>query len=86
MQAIINDDKEFLRGYLLAQKDFLEHHLTQWVPKFLDKLQNFARVSFYIRLAEITSMVITQDLEFVTAKLLEKDSVASQVAYKNKFL
>ncbi|MCZ7393017.1 MAG: molecular chaperone TorD family protein [Candidatus Methanoperedens sp.] len=84
--AAFNEGDEFLKGYRLAQKDFLVRHPVRWVPEFRDKLRSFAGASFYTRLAEITSVVISQDLEFVTSNLLEKGPTASQVAYKNKFL
>ncbi|OQY98058.1 MAG: hypothetical protein B6D35_13150 [Candidatus Brocadia sp. UTAMX2] len=68
-QAKIDGNPEFLRGYLLAQKDFLERHLIQWIPKFCESLQNSARVPFYALLARITSMFITGELERVTSKV-----------------
>ncbi|MCF6156201.1 MAG: hypothetical protein E3K36_13375 [Candidatus Brocadia sp.] len=68
-QARIDGNPEFLKGYLLAQKDFLERHLIQWVPKFCDSLQNSANVPFYVLIARIVLMFITCELELVSAKL-----------------
>jgi DMSO reductase family type II enzyme chaperone len=51
------------KGYLLAQKDFLERHLTQWIPEFCLKLQESASLPFYTLLARITSCFITSEFE-----------------------
>jgi DMSO reductase family type II enzyme chaperone len=52
-----------LSGYRMAQKDFLERHLMQWVPKFQNKLQNSP---FYLQLAEITLLFIACECELLT--------------------
>ncbi len=62
-------DTELLKGYVLAQKDFLERHLTRWVPKFCDRLKSSDYVDFYIRLAQITSKTAACELTFVTSNL-----------------
>jgi len=59
-----------LSGYLLAQKDFLERHLMQWVPGFRNKLQNSP---FYFQLAEITLLFITCEFELLNANLLNPE-------------
>ncbi len=64
-EAMGTDDEEILKGYLLAQKDFLERHLIQWVPKFCLKLYNSAGVPFYARLARIMSGFITCEFELL---------------------
>ncbi len=58
---------EKLKEYLLAQKDFLERHLIQWIPGFCSKLQDPESPPFYALLARITSSFI--DCEF---ELLQK--------------
>jgi DMSO reductase family type II enzyme chaperone len=57
-----------LSGYLLAQKDFLERHLMQWVPGFRNKLQNSP---FYFQLAEIMLLFINCEFELLRADLQE---------------
>ncbi|MGB8217772.1 MAG: molecular chaperone TorD family protein [Candidatus Methanoperedens sp.] len=57
-----------LSGYLLAQKDFLERHLIQWVPGFCNKLQNSP---FYFQLAEIMLLFISCEFELLNADLQE---------------
>lgn len=59
------EDEKELSGYLMAQKDFLERHLMQWVPGFCNKLQNSP---FYFQLAEITLLFITSEFEFLTSR------------------
>lgn len=68
-QSVEDDNTEFLKGYRLAQNDFLKHHLIQWVPKFHDRLESSARFPFYTRLAWLTSVFLAQDMELVTANL-----------------
>jgi DMSO reductase family type II enzyme chaperone len=60
-----------LSGYLLAQKDFLERHLMQWVPGFRNKLQNSP---FYFQLAEIMLLFITCEFELLTTDLQKLNS------------
>jgi DMSO reductase family type II enzyme chaperone len=67
--AIGTGDEENHRGYLRAQKDFLERHMKQWVPEFCLKLQNQANAPFYAQLAQIMSRFITIELELLTANL-----------------
>ncbi len=68
-QAGIDGNQEFLKGYRLAQKDFLERHMIQWIPKFCDSLQNSAGIPFYILIARTTSLFISCELELVSSKL-----------------
>ena len=67
--AIRDNDMEVLQVCLLAQKDFLERHLMQWVPKFSGKLQSLASVPFYLQLAQITSIFLTCELELVNSSI-----------------
>ncbi len=57
-QAMETGDEEKHKGYLLAQKDFLERHLSRWVPEFCLRVQNSAGAPFYDLLARITSRFI----------------------------
>lgn len=68
-QARIDEDAEFLGGYLLAQKDFLRRHPAQWVPKFCDLLCSRADIPFYHLLARIAVTFITHELELVTSRV-----------------
>jgi DMSO reductase family type II enzyme chaperone len=66
-EALREDKAEELKGYLLAQKDFLERHLIQWIPEFCLKLQDSTSLPFYARLARITSRFISSEFELMTA-------------------
>jgi DMSO reductase family type II enzyme chaperone len=77
VQAIKDENPELLKGYRLAQKDFLERHLIQWVPKFYERLQSSARFPFYTGLAGITSVFLAQDMELVTINLEEEQGKTS---------
>ncbi|MCZ7401615.1 MAG: molecular chaperone TorD family protein [Candidatus Methanoperedens sp.] len=68
-EALGEDKLEEYKGYLLAQKDFLERHLIQWIPEFCLKLQDSASLTFYVRLGQITSRFISSEFELVTANL-----------------
>lgn len=68
-QARKNEDCELLNDYIKAQKDFLECHLIQWVPKFCDSLQKASILPFYLLIARITSSFITYELELLTSIL-----------------
>ncbi|VVB91559.1 Putative dimethyl sulfoxide reductase chaperone [uncultured archaeon] len=68
-QAITDENPELLKGYRLAQKDFLGRHLVRWAPKFHDRLQSSARFPFYTELSRLTSVFLAQDMELVTANL-----------------
>jgi len=62
-EAQRGDKVEEHKGYLLAQKDFLERHVNQWIPEFSLKLQESASLPFYTLLARITSCFITSEFE-----------------------
>jgi putative dimethyl sulfoxide reductase chaperone len=77
VQAVKDENPELLKGYRLAQKDFLERHLIQWVPKFHERLQSSARFPLYTGLAWITSVFLAQDMELVTISLEEEQGKTS---------
>lgn len=56
-----------LSSYLLAQKDFLERHMIDWFPKFLEKVQQVDRLPFYPDLARITMRFTNCEYKFINA-------------------
>ena len=58
-------DGDSRKQYVHAQKDFLERHLSLWVPKFCTALQEKITEPFYLNLAAITARFIMDDLEWV---------------------
>ncbi len=67
--ALRGGKTEKLKGYLLAEKDFLERHLVQWVPGFCLKLQNSEGLPFYPGLAQIVSGFISSEFELLIANM-----------------
>jgi len=57
-----------MRRFVHAQKDFLERHLLQWVPKYCAALQEKLDEPFYLQLAALTARFIDDDLDWVTAQ------------------
>jgi TorA maturation chaperone TorD len=51
--------------YVHAQKDFLERHLSQWIAKFCEALQEKTDEQFYLQLAVLTAQFVKDDLEWV---------------------
>ncbi len=51
--------------YVHAQKDFLEQHVSKWVPRFCNALKTQAGVPFYEQLAEFTAHLVQDDLEYM---------------------
>jgi len=51
--------------YLRAQRDFMERHLSQWIPSFCENLSEKTSTPFYIQLAQLTDKFIADDLEWL---------------------
>jgi DMSO reductase family type II enzyme chaperone len=68
-QARNEETEELLKGYLMAQRDFLQRHPAGWVPVFYQKLKESAVMPFYVQLAKIASDIIRCDLEWLNAEL-----------------
>jgi putative dimethyl sulfoxide reductase chaperone len=67
-QAKREDNKELVKGYLLAQKDFLERHIARWVPRFSDKVKTTG-APFYTELAGLLSGFVTLELAWLNTAL-----------------
>ncbi len=70
-QAREEGNQELLKGYVLAQKDFLERHMINWIPKFSEKMQKSSTVPLYAELAKITSAFANSELGLVRSMLEE---------------
>lgn len=66
-QAREEGTEDLLRGYLLAQKDFLQQQLSQWLPNFVDRLEGACPVPFYVALGQLVRDVVAAELEQVAA-------------------
>ncbi len=70
-QARVEGNQDLLKGYVLAQKDFLERHMVNWIPKFSDKMQKSSAVPLYVELAKITSTFALAEFDLVRSMLEE---------------
>lgn len=68
-QARNEETEELLKGYLMAQRDFLQRHPAGWISVFYEKLKESNVMPFYVQLAKITSDTIRCDLEWLNVKL-----------------
>lgn len=72
-QATEEDTPDLLKGYVLAQKDFLERHMVSWFPAYCEKLEKSAKAPFYGDLARVTQTFTDLDLKWATSRLQELD-------------
>lgn len=72
-QAMQEDTPELLKGYVMAQKDFLERHLASWLPDYCQKLEKSAKAPFYSDLARVTQKFTNLDLEWAASRFQELD-------------
>ena len=64
-QASEEGTQELLQGYLLAQNDFLQQQMSQWLPAFVDKLEAACPIPFYVTLGRLVRDVVLAELEQV---------------------
>jgi len=62
-QASEEGTEDLLQGYLLAQKDFLQQQMSQWLPAFAEKLETACPIPFYVALGRLVSDVVAAELE-----------------------
>ncbi len=68
-QAVSTSAGEARRGYILAQRDFLQNHLTHWMPKFCRRLEASCRISFFGDLAATAADFVAFDYDSVCSRL-----------------
>ena len=64
-QSKHQDASEYLGGYVLAQRDFLERHLNRWYPRFSQKLRRLSPQSFFTATAGLAERFVALDFEAV---------------------
>lgn len=64
-------DRKKTFEFLKFEKQFLDKHLTKWVPEFSDKVIKGARLSFYREMAKLTR-------EFILLEALKVKNLISQ--------
>ncbi len=66
-QARKENTPDLLKGYIHAQKDFLERHMVNWIPEFSGKLQNSGSLEFFTGMGRVLSRFIAAEYEYVKA-------------------
>lgn len=62
-EAWEKDDEDEALRLISAEKEFLEEHLTTWLPKLCDNIRAFDRLGFFRGLADVTEGWVTFDYE-----------------------
>ena len=57
------------RDYLQAQVDFMQRHLSQWLPAFCEHLPKTTEFEIYRQLGRITEKFIAEDQAWLEARL-----------------
>lgn len=70
-QAMEERTPEMLRGYVLAQKDFIERHILSWLPSFCKKLESSTKLPFFSDMARIALSFASAEARRVRARLRE---------------
>lgn len=50
--------------YVTAENDFLERHMTQWIPQFSEKIRAMAQDTPYASLAQVLAQFVEGETEF----------------------
>ncbi|MHC4148943.1 MAG: TorD/DmsD family molecular chaperone [Planctomycetota bacterium] len=53
---------QILESFLQKQQSFLQTHLTRWLPRFVQKVQENAQTEFYRKLTQLTGMFVQKDM------------------------
>lgn len=77
-EALGKSDENEALSLLLAQKNFLEDHLTSWVPMLTLDMRRFAKTDLYQGLAALTDGFLETDEEFLNDILAEEEEEAAQ--------
>lgn len=73
IEAIDGDDWSLVQDYLKKQSEFLERHLTNWVPDFCRDLLAAAELDFYKSTAHLTRGFLELEQETIPALMGEVD-------------
>ena len=68
-QATSTRAGDLLRGYILAQRDFLQNHLIHWVPGFCHKLRTNCKIPFFGDLTTLAADFVALDYDSVCSRL-----------------
>lgn len=68
-EAWAEPNQEFATNILKIEKRFLDEHLSQWIPRFCDKVIEMAEEPFYREFAEVTKGFIDFDGDSLQASI-----------------
>jgi len=64
--SIEKGKKDYAKGYLKNQKEFLELHLSRWVPELVKKVKWASENDFYLAMASLLQGFLEIERSFVT--------------------
>lgn len=67
-------EQELLKGYILAQQEFLQRHLNQWIPQFAEKAQNASNCALFAELATLLAQLLMRDEVLLQERLCELET------------
>lgn len=70
VEAREEGDNETAAQCIKMEKEFLERHLTSWVPAFCDSVISSAQNSFYREMAELTKSFLQFETENMAGKVV----------------
>lgn len=68
-KSIIAEDNSAVLSCLVEQKNFIEQHLLNWVPRFCNDIEKYAETDFYKGIAKVTEAFIKMDID-ITDELI----------------
>jgi TorA maturation chaperone TorD len=78
--ALLSGDEDAAARLLMAQYDFLQQHLLNWVPMLNTEIQRFAQTDFYRALGKLTLGFLHTDRELLEELLAEELSAIADDA------
>jgi DMSO reductase family type II enzyme chaperone len=60
-----SDEKDTKVKYLLAEKEFLEQHLSEWLPAFSSSLTKAAPSGYFAAISKMADKLISEDGQYV---------------------
>lgn len=69
-----DEDEEYATNLLKIQKQFLDEHLSQWLPRFCERVIHMTKEPFYAEMAKLTDSFLKFEYE-----LLEDDPAVETV-------
>ena len=84
MQALSDSEVQTAIGFIQKQKEFLDDHLTAWLPTFAGCIKEHAQNPFYPNLAKATEAFLENSRQLISA-FLESISLGPPKALHGSF-